>query len=82
MHYLGKFEGKSIMAAENYFSVDREVKPAESAESSDTDQSLGKYRKYIEPCQTALYCFVETPQTKNFSFVDFVIMWSCFVKNK
>ncbi|KAL9972932.1 hypothetical protein ACROYT_G019332 [Oculina patagonica] len=39
MHYLDKFDGKNIMAAENYFSVDREVKPAESAETSETDQS-------------------------------------------
>lgn len=49
MHYLGKFEGKNIMAAENYFSVDREVKPAESAETIEADQTSGKYRK-LQPC--------------------------------
>ena len=45
MHYLSKFDGKTVMAAENYFSVEREVKSAESAETSETDQSSGKYRK-------------------------------------
>ncbi|KAJ7389557.1 TNF receptor-associated protein 1, mitochondrial [Desmophyllum pertusum] len=39
LHYLSKFEGKSIMAAENYFSVDREVKSAESVEETQADQS-------------------------------------------
>lgn len=69
MHYLGKFDGKSIMAAENYFSVDREVKPAESTETSEADQLSGEYGK-LQPCQTARCYFVETSQTKKFSIVE------------
>lgn len=43
LHYLSKFDGKTIMAAENYFSVDREAKLAESTETSEGDQSQGLY---------------------------------------
>jgi len=53
LHYLSKFDGKTIMAAENYFSVDREAKLAESAETSKGDQSPGLYAhdmKYHDQC--------------------------------
>lgn len=43
LHYLSKFDGKTIMAAENYFSVDREATLAESEETTVGDQSPGLY---------------------------------------
>lgn len=39
LHYLSKFDGKRIMAAENYFSVDREVKISTSTDTIDADKT-------------------------------------------
>lgn len=77
MHYLGKFDGKTVMAAENYFSVEREVKPAESSETSETDQSPGKHRK-LQPGLTAHNTFVKTLKQRIswITWEHFGIKWS------
>ncbi|RMX38321.1 hypothetical protein pdam_00005475 [Pocillopora damicornis] len=39
LHYLSEFHGKKIIAAENYFSVDREVKSSISTDTIDADNT-------------------------------------------
>lgn len=43
LHYLSEFHGKKIIAAENYFSVDREVKSSISTDTIDADNTSGLY---------------------------------------